>query len=67
MVLIQRMERRATPRPHNAPVWTAERRDRAVWLLFLEARACQQTDPIESERLMDLAANYQRELDEVYA
>jgi hypothetical protein len=65
-ILIQRMERRATPR-HNAPVWTAERRERAIWLLFLEARAYKSTDPAEAERLMDVAANYQRELDEVYA
>jgi hypothetical protein len=65
-VLIERVERRATPRPSNAPVWTAERRERAIWLLFLEARACKQTDPAEAERLMDIAANAQREWDEVY-
>jgi hypothetical protein len=61
------MERRKTPRTfHDVPAWTAERRDRAIWLLFLEARMYQQTDPIEAERLMDIAANAQRELDEVY-
>jgi hypothetical protein len=67
-VLIQRMERRKTPRTfHDGPAWSSERRARAIWLLFLEARSYKQTDPVESERLMDLAADAQREWDEVYA
>jgi hypothetical protein len=69
VVVIERMERRKTPRTFkDAPAWTTERRERAIFLTFLEAReARRKGDAAEFERLMDLAANAQRELDGVYA
>jgi hypothetical protein len=45
--------------------FSAERWDRAIWFTVLEARSfARDGDHAESERLLDLAANSQMELDQ---
>lgn len=65
-IIIQRMERRSVPRePKQSPVFNGDRCDRAVWLTVLEAREYLRLgDRAEYERLLDLAANFQMELDQ---
>lgn len=65
-IVIQRMERRSVPRePKQSPVFNGARCDRAIWLTVLEAREClRMGDRAESDRLLDLAANFQMELDQ---
>lgn len=67
MIIIQRMERRAEPRPRKQqPSFSFERRDRAIWLTVLEAREYLRLgDRAEYDRLLDLAANAQIELDQM--
>lgn len=48
----------------QAPVFTTARRDLAIWLTVLEAQEYLRLgDRAEYERLLDLAANSQMELD----
>jgi len=64
-VLIQRMERTAPRKPKPSPAFTAARTERAIWLTWLEAREYRRKGDItEYNRLLDLAANLQREADE---
>ena len=50
----------------NPPVFTLERWDRAIWLTVLEARSFEREgNHEEAERLLDLAAFSQLELDQL--
>jgi hypothetical protein len=64
-ILIQRMARRSEPRPRKqTPTFSLARRDRAIWLTVLEAQEYLRLgDRAEHDRLLDLAANSQMELD----